>query len=101
LGHQQVVLNFGSVHANLIIYAGEDFQLYMLDLINNIILQYAIPELIKVELLSPIYKNKGDKNDSKNDDGGIKWRCIYCKTSLQWRLLLCQYCPEVVSCYMF
>jgi hypothetical protein len=52
-----------------IIYAGEDFQLYMLDLINNIISQYSIPELIKVELLSPIYKNKGDKNDSKNYRG--------------------------------
>jgi hypothetical protein len=25
------------------------------------------------------------------DDGGIKWGCICCKTSLQWRLLLCQY----------
>ena len=52
-----------------IIYAGEDFQLYMLDLINNIISQYSIPELIKVELLSPIYKNKRDKNDSKNYRG--------------------------------
>jgi hypothetical protein len=52
-----------------IIYAGEDFQLYLLDLINNIISQYSIPELIKVGLLSPIYKNKGDKNDSKNNRG--------------------------------
>jgi hypothetical protein len=42
-----------------IIYAGEDFQLYLLDLINNIISQYSIPELIKVGLLSPIYANKG------------------------------------------
>jgi hypothetical protein len=48
---------------------GEYFQLYMLDLINNIISQYSIPELIKVGLLSPIYKNKGDKNDSKNHRG--------------------------------
>ena len=52
-----------------IIYAGEYFQLYMLDLIKNIISQYSIPELIKVGLLSPIYKNKGDKNDSKNYRG--------------------------------
>jgi len=52
-----------------IIYAGEGFQQYMLDLINNIISQYSIPELIKVGLLSPIYKNKGDKNDSKNYRG--------------------------------
>jgi hypothetical protein len=52
-----------------IIYAGEDFQLYLLDLINNIISQYSIPELIKVGLLSPIYKNNGDKNDSKNNRG--------------------------------
>jgi hypothetical protein len=34
----------------------------MLDLINNIISQYSIPELIEIGLLSPIYKNKGDKN---------------------------------------
>jgi hypothetical protein len=40
-----------------IIYAGEDFQLYMLDSINNIISQYSISELIKAGLLSPIYKN--------------------------------------------
>ena len=52
-----------------IIYAGEYFQLYMLDLINNIISQYSIPELIKVGLLSPKYKNKGDKSDSKNYRG--------------------------------
>ena len=45
-----------------IIYAGEGFQQYMLDLINNIISQYSIPELIEIGLLSPIYKNKGDKN---------------------------------------
>ena len=49
-----------------IIYAGEGFQQYMLDLINNIISQYSITELIKVGLRSPIFKNKGDKNDSKN-----------------------------------
>ena len=41
----------------------------MLGLINNIISQYSIPELIQVGLLSPIYKNKGDKNDSKNYRG--------------------------------
>jgi hypothetical protein len=52
-----------------IIYAGEDFQLYMLDSINNIISQYSISELIKVGLLSPIYKNQGAKNDSKNYRG--------------------------------
>jgi hypothetical protein len=52
-----------------IIYAGEDFQLYMLDSINNIISQYSISELIKAGLLSPIYKNQGAKNDSKNYRG--------------------------------
>ena len=48
-----------------IIYAGEEFLHHLLDLINNIIAQDSIPELVKVGLLSPIYKNKGDKNDSK------------------------------------
>jgi hypothetical protein len=41
----------------------------LLDLINNIIAQDSIPELVKVGLLSPIYTNKGDKNDSKNYRG--------------------------------
>jgi hypothetical protein len=49
-----------------IIYAGEEFLHHLLDLINNIIAQNSIPELVKVGLLSPIYKNKGEKNDSKN-----------------------------------
>ena len=52
-----------------IIYAGEEFLRHLLDLINNIIAQDSIPELVKVGLLSPIYKNKGDKNDSKNYRG--------------------------------
>ena len=49
-----------------IIYAGEQFLHHLLDFINNIIAQDSIPELAKVGLLSPIYKNKGDKNNSKN-----------------------------------
>jgi hypothetical protein len=52
-----------------IIYAGEEFLHHLLDLINNIIAQNSIPELVKVGLLSPIYKNKGEKNDSKNYRG--------------------------------
>jgi hypothetical protein len=48
-----------------IIFAGEEFLHHLLDLINNITAQDSIPELVKVGLLSPIYKNKGDKNDSK------------------------------------
>jgi hypothetical protein len=52
-----------------IIYAGEEFLHHLLDLINNIVAQDSIPELVKVGLLSPIYKNKGDKNDSKNYRG--------------------------------
>jgi hypothetical protein len=52
-----------------IIYAGEEFLHHLLDLINNIIAQDSIPELVKVGHLSPIYKNKGDKNDSKNYRG--------------------------------
>jgi hypothetical protein len=52
-----------------IIFAGEEFLHHLLDLINNITAQDSIPELVKVGLLSPIYKNKGEKNDSKNYRG--------------------------------
>jgi hypothetical protein len=52
-----------------IIFAGEEFLHHLLDLINNITAQDSIPELVKVGLLSPIYKSKGDKNDSKNYRG--------------------------------
>ena len=52
-----------------IIYAGEEFLHHLLDLINNIVAHDSIPELVKGGLLSPIYKNKGDKHDSKNYRG--------------------------------
>ena len=61
-----------------IIYAGEEFLHHLLDLINNIVAQDSIPELVKVGLLSPIYKNKGDKNDS-NNYRGIVVLPIICK----------------------
>jgi hypothetical protein len=44
-----------------IIFAGEEVQHHLRGLINNITAQDSIPELIKVGLLSPIYKSKGDK----------------------------------------
>ena len=61
-----------------IIYAREEFLHHLLDLINNIVAQDSIPELVKGGPLSPIYKNKGDKNDSKNYRG-IVVLLIICK----------------------
>jgi hypothetical protein len=62
----------------------EEFLHHLLDLINNIIAQDSIPELVKVGLLSPIYKNKGDKNDSKNYRG-IVVLPIICKLHIKRR----------------
>jgi hypothetical protein len=41
----------------------------MMAAFNGELFVVSIPELVKVGLLSPIYKNKGDKNDSKNYRG--------------------------------
>jgi hypothetical protein len=70
-----------------IIYAGEEFLHHLLDLINNIIAQDSIPELVKVGLLSPIYKNKGDKNDS-NNYRGIVVLPIICKCYVKWSFFI-------------
>jgi hypothetical protein len=48
-----------------------------------------------------IYAGEDFQLTSSMTTAAFKWGCICCKTSLQWRLWLCQYCPEVVSCYMF
>ncbi|CAC5378066.1 unnamed protein product [Mytilus coruscus] len=52
-----------------ILNAGDDFTDYLLYLVNIIIHDKLIPEIIKLGLLSPIFKNKGSKNDSKNYRG--------------------------------
>ncbi|CAC5404576.1 unnamed protein product [Mytilus coruscus] len=52
-----------------ILNAGDDFTDFLLYLVNIIIHDKLIPEIIKLGLLSPIFKNKGSKNDSKNYRG--------------------------------
>ena len=52
-----------------ILYAGDDFTDYLLILVNIILQNKLIPEIIKLGLLSPIFKNKGNKNESKNYRG--------------------------------
>ncbi|CAC5420234.1 unnamed protein product [Mytilus coruscus] len=52
-----------------ILNAGDDFTDFLLYLVNIIIHDKLIPEIIKLGLLSPIFKNKGSKNDCKNYRG--------------------------------
>lgn len=51
------------------IFAGETFQNFLLKLINTIFKYKLIPDILKTGLLSPIFKNKGEKTDSKNYRG--------------------------------
>ena len=48
------------------IFAGETFQNFLLKLINTIFKYKLIPDILKTGLVSPIFKNKGEKTDSKN-----------------------------------
>lgn len=52
-----------------IIYAGSEFTDFLHLLINHIFQNRLIPDVIKLGLLSPIYKNKGEKHESKNYRG--------------------------------
>ena len=50
-------------------YAGDECIFFLEKLINAIFSHGKIPETLKTGLLSPIFKNKGDKKDSKNYRG--------------------------------
>ena len=52
-----------------IFYAGEDLIIFLHSLIQKIFDCKKILDILKSSLLTPIYKNKGDKNDSKNYRG--------------------------------
>ncbi|MEW8547744.1 MAG: reverse transcriptase family protein, partial [Candidatus Thiodiazotropha sp.] len=52
-----------------IYHAGEDFIIFLHGLIQRIFAIKHIPDILKSSLLTPIYKNKGNKNDSKNYRG--------------------------------
>ena len=52
-----------------IYYAGEDLIIFLHELIQKIFDTKQIPDILKSSLLTPIYKNKGDKNDLKNYRG--------------------------------
>jgi hypothetical protein len=50
----------------------------ILRLINSIFKTGQIPDILKVGLLNPIFKNKGDKNNSTNYRGiSIQSLCLY------------------------
>ena len=60
--------NFGLSIEN-VCYAGDECIFFLEKLINAIFSHGKIPEMLKTGLLSPIFKNKGDKKDSKNYRG--------------------------------
>jgi hypothetical protein len=52
-----------------LIYAGGNMEDLILRLINSIFKTGQIPDILKVGLLNPLFKNKGDKNNSTNYQG--------------------------------
>ena len=52
-----------------LIYAGGNMEDLILRLINSILKTGQIPDILKVGLVTPIFKNKGDKNNSTNYRG--------------------------------
>jgi hypothetical protein len=45
-------------------HAGENIITVLTHILNSIFLEGDIPEVLKIGLLSPIFKNKGSKNDA-------------------------------------
>jgi hypothetical protein len=52
-----------------ILHAGENIITVLTHILNSIFLEGDIPEVLKIGLLSPIFKNKGSKNDAINYRG--------------------------------
>ena len=59
---------FGLAAENLF-YASDNFKGFLTVLINQIFAKQRIPELLKTGLLTPLYKNKGERKDAKNYRG--------------------------------
>ncbi|XP_063436985.1 uncharacterized protein LOC134718414 [Mytilus trossulus] len=55
---------FGISNEN-VLYAGQQFKLFLHKLINRMFEDKVLPDIIKTGLLSPVFKNKGVKNDAK------------------------------------
>ncbi|CAC5371817.1 unnamed protein product [Mytilus coruscus] len=47
------------------LFAGQQFKIFLQKLINRMFQERLLPDIIKTGLLSPVFKNKGDKNDAK------------------------------------
>ena len=60
--------SFGLSAENLL-YASDLFIDFLTTLINKIFKKQRIPEILKTGLLTPIYKNKGERKDAKNYRG--------------------------------
>ena len=60
--------SFGLSAENLL-YASDLFIDFLTMLINKIFKKQRIPEILKTGLLTPIYKNKGERKDAKNYRG--------------------------------
>ncbi|VDI59543.1 Hypothetical predicted protein [Mytilus galloprovincialis] len=54
---------------NALVNAGEIMVILLQSIINEIFQQGYVPDLLKIGLLTPIFKNKGSKNDAGNYRG--------------------------------
>ena len=58
--------DFYGLSVENICYAGDKFILFLMELINRVFYHNKIPDMLKMGLVSPIYKKKGEKNESRN-----------------------------------
>ena len=61
--------DFHSLTIEHILHVGENIITVLTHILNSIFLEGDIPEVLKIGLLSPIFKNKGSKNDAINYRG--------------------------------
>ena len=65
-GKSEDIYNIAIEH---IVHAGENMEKLVQEIINSIFRQGKVPDLLKVGLLTPVFKNKGSKNDVTNYRG--------------------------------
>lgn len=58
-----------------IVYAGPELIYFLHILVNHIFLKELIPAVIKIGLMSPVYKNNREKHDTKNYRGIVVLPC--------------------------